>query len=116
MAESDSRLIETSFARPRFEIIPMRGVEQQLAYLPDDAVVEVPRPGGLTERVVVASKGRFQRARSLDDRAAAGLPYESTISSEDFMALTLDVWQTPSESARRGGHPESRKSGGLRAA
>ena len=59
----------------------------------------------VTERVVVASKGRFQRARSVDDRAAAGLPYESTISSEDFMALTLDVWQTPSESARRVGHP-----------
>ena len=34
-----------------------------------------------------------------------GLPHESTIATEDFMALTLDVWQTPSESARRVGHP-----------
>jgi site-specific DNA-methyltransferase (adenine-specific) len=59
----------------------------------------------VTERVVVASKGRFQRALSVDQRAAAGLPHESTISSEDFMALTLDVWQTPTESARRVGHP-----------
>jgi site-specific DNA-methyltransferase (adenine-specific) len=29
----------------------------------------------------------------------------STISTEDFMALTLDVWQTPTESAKRVGHP-----------
>jgi site-specific DNA-methyltransferase (adenine-specific) len=33
------------------------------------------------------------------------LPFESTIGTEDFMALTLDVWQTPTESARRVGHP-----------
>lgn len=59
----------------------------------------------VTERVVVASKGRFQRALTIDQREAAGLPHVSTISSEDFMALTLDVWQTPTESARRVGHP-----------
>ena len=59
----------------------------------------------VTERVLVASKGRFQRALTPDQRAARGLPSESTISTEDFMALTLDVWQTPSESARRVGHP-----------
>jgi site-specific DNA-methyltransferase (adenine-specific) len=59
----------------------------------------------VTERVIVASKGRFQRARSVDERRRDGLPHESTISTEDFMALTLDVWQTPSESARRVGHP-----------
>ena len=59
----------------------------------------------VTERVIVASKGRFQRARSVEARRADGLPHESTISTEDFMALTLDVWQTPSESARRVGHP-----------
>src|SRR5439155_211493 len=33
----------------------------------------------LTERVVVASKGRFDRARSVRARAAAGLPHESTL-------------------------------------
>jgi DNA modification methylase len=59
----------------------------------------------VTERVVVASKGRFDRARSLADRAAAGLPHESEILAEDFMASTLDVWAMPSESARRVGHP-----------
>ena len=59
----------------------------------------------LTERVIVASKGRFDRARSVKRRAAEGLPYESTLMTEDFMALTLDVWSIPPESARRVGHP-----------
>lgn len=59
----------------------------------------------VTERVIVASKGRFQRAETPEQRRRHGLPHESTISTEDFMALTLDVWHTPSESARRVGHP-----------
>lgn len=59
----------------------------------------------ITERVVVASKGRFDRARSVKQRAAEGLPSESTLMTEDFMALTLDLWEIPSESARRVGHP-----------
>ena len=59
----------------------------------------------LTERVVIASKGRFQRAVSRSQRERRGLPYESTISTEDFMANTLDVWTLPTESARRIGHP-----------
>jgi site-specific DNA-methyltransferase (adenine-specific) len=59
----------------------------------------------LTERVVVASKGRFDRARTAKQRAAEGLPSESTLMAEDFMALTLDVWTMPTESARRVGHP-----------
>lgn len=59
----------------------------------------------VTERVIVASKGRFQRALTVEVRRARGLPHAATIATEDFMALTLDVWQTPSESARRVGHP-----------
>ncbi len=59
----------------------------------------------ITERVVVASKGRFDRARSAKQRAAEGLPFESTLSTDDFMALTLDLWSIPPESARRVGHP-----------
>lgn len=58
-----------------------------------------------TERVVIASKGRFDRARSVAERAADGLPHESTLKTEDFMALTLDVWDIPPEFARRVGHP-----------
>jgi len=59
----------------------------------------------ISERVIVASKGRFDRARSLKQRVAGGLPYESTLMTEDFMALTLDIWSIPPESARRVGHP-----------
>lgn len=59
----------------------------------------------LTERVVVASKGRFDRARTPKQRRAAGLPSESTLAADDFLALTLDVWSIPPESARRVGHP-----------
>ncbi|MCB0972940.1 MAG: site-specific DNA-methyltransferase [Actinobacteria bacterium] len=59
----------------------------------------------LTERVIVASKGRFDRARTVKQRAATGLPHENTLMTEDFMALTLDVWSIPTESAKRVGHP-----------
>jgi DNA modification methylase len=59
----------------------------------------------ISERVIVASKGRFDRARSVKQRAADGLPHESTLMTDDFMAMTLDVWSIPSESARRVGHP-----------
>ena len=40
----------------------------------------------ISERVIVASKGRFDRARSVKQRAAEGLPHESTLMTEDFMA------------------------------
>jgi site-specific DNA-methyltransferase (adenine-specific) len=59
----------------------------------------------ITERVVVASRGRFDRAQSIKDRRALGLPHANTLMAEDFMALTLDVWDIPPESARRVGHP-----------
>jgi site-specific DNA-methyltransferase (adenine-specific) len=59
----------------------------------------------LTERVVVASKGRFDRALTARRREQAGLPFESTMTADDFMALTLDVWSVPPESAKRVGHP-----------
>ncbi len=59
----------------------------------------------ITERVIVASKGRFDRARTVKERQAEGLPHQSTLMTEDFMALTLDLWSIPSESARRVGHP-----------
>lgn len=49
----------------------------------------------ITERVVIASKGRFDRVRK----------GESTVAADEFMAATLDVWDLPSESAVRVGHP-----------
>lgn len=59
----------------------------------------------ISERVIVASKGRFDRARTVKQRATEGLPHESTLMTEDFMELTLDIWSIPPESARRVGHP-----------
>ncbi|MCU0271528.1 MAG: site-specific DNA-methyltransferase [Acidimicrobiales bacterium] len=59
----------------------------------------------LTERVIIASKGRFDRPLSTDVRAARGLPHESTITRDEFMDATLDVWELPPESATRVGHP-----------
>ncbi len=68
------------------------------------------RPGNpvlrdLTERVVVASKGRFDRAVPAKIRARRGLPSESSMTRDDFMENTLDVWEIPAESATRIGHP-----------
>ncbi|HET6812216.1 MAG TPA: DNA methyltransferase [Acidimicrobiales bacterium] len=59
----------------------------------------------VTERVVVASKGRFDRARSVEERRALSLPHESEISPDEFMEATLDVWNIAPESARRVNHP-----------
>jgi DNA modification methylase len=59
----------------------------------------------VTERVVVASKGRFDRAVSRAERERRRLPFENTISKEEFFASTLDVWEIRPEHARRVGHP-----------
>jgi DNA modification methylase len=59
----------------------------------------------LTERIIVASKGRFDRAIGTKNRARDRLPSESSMTREDFMENTLDVWEIPAESARRVGHP-----------
>jgi modification methylase len=59
----------------------------------------------VTERVIVASKGRFDRARSIDDRRNEDLPSETEIAPDEFMAATLDVWDIPPESAKRVKHP-----------
>jgi DNA modification methylase len=59
----------------------------------------------LTERVVIASKGRFSRAPDLKTRRKVGLPHESDISKEEFLASTLDVWEIRPERARRVNHP-----------
>jgi site-specific DNA-methyltransferase (adenine-specific) len=58
-----------------------------------------------TERVIVASKGRFDRAVSRRVRAERGWPSASTMSREAFMSYTTDVWQIQAESAMRVGHP-----------
>ena len=59
----------------------------------------------LTERVVIASKGRFDRPFPPALRKKMGLPYEATLTRDEFMEATTDVWDIPPESARRVGHP-----------
>lgn len=59
----------------------------------------------LTERVVIASKGRFDRAKPAAERAAQGLPCRATSNADEFMDATTDVWDILPESARRVGHP-----------
>jgi site-specific DNA-methyltransferase (adenine-specific) len=59
----------------------------------------------ITERVIVASKGRFDRARSQEERKAEGLPYLATLSNDEFVETTRDVWEIDAESARRVKHP-----------
>jgi site-specific DNA-methyltransferase (adenine-specific) len=59
----------------------------------------------LSERVIIASKGRFDRAISAKDRAKIGLPSISSMTRDEFMEATVDVWEIPPERASRVGHP-----------
>ena len=59
----------------------------------------------ITERVIIASKGRFDRAIKPAKREGEGLPHRSSVSADEFMEATLDVWRIDPESARRVGHP-----------
>ncbi len=68
------------------------------------------RPGNpvlrdLTERVVIASKGRFDRALSPRQRHDQGRPSTATMFRDEFMEATTDVWEMAPESATRAGHP-----------
>ncbi len=59
----------------------------------------------VTERVVIASKGRFDRALTPTQRLDRGLPSTATVSREEFMEATTDLWELAPESATRVGHP-----------
>ena len=59
----------------------------------------------VTERVIIASKGRFDRAVKRARREEIGLPHEATIDTDEFLESTIDVWDIPSESATKVGHP-----------
>lgn len=68
------------------------------------------RPGNpvlrdVSERVIIASKGRFDRAVDAKTRAKRGMPSVSSLTRDEFMEATLDVWELPAESASRVGHP-----------
>ncbi len=59
----------------------------------------------LTERVIIASKGRFSRAVTATNRKKQGLPHRSTITNDEFVDVTRDVWRIDPESATKVGHP-----------
>ncbi len=59
----------------------------------------------VTERIVIASKGRFNRALTAARRKRDGLPHKATIGRDEFMETTLDVWSFPPAHASRVGHP-----------
>ncbi len=59
----------------------------------------------VTERVVIASKGRFDRALKPEERMRAGRPATATISRDEFLEATTDLWEIPPESATRVNHP-----------
>ncbi len=59
----------------------------------------------LTERIVIASKGRFDRAIPRSTRSERGLPNEVSIWRDEFLEATTDVWAIASESASAVGHP-----------
>lgn len=59
----------------------------------------------VTERVVIASKGRFDRALKPGERLDLELPSTATISRDEFLEATTDLWEIPPESATRVGHP-----------
>ena len=68
------------------------------------------RPGNpvlrdITERIIVASKGRFDRALSPEDRLGRSRPSEGSMTMDDFIDATTDLWDIPAESATRVGHP-----------
>lgn len=59
----------------------------------------------ITERIVIASKGRFDRALKPEDRLRLNLPSTATISRDEFLEATTDLWEIPPERATRVGHP-----------
>lgn len=56
-----------------------------------------------TERLIIASKGRFDRVGRGGN--GAGVDGRPTVPGDEFMEATLDVWEIPAESATRVGHP-----------
>src|SRR5437016_4091180 len=59
----------------------------------------------LTERVVIVSKDRFDRALNARERDKKSLPSKASLSRDEFMEATTDVWEIPPESATRVEHP-----------
>ncbi|QXC63544.1 site-specific DNA-methyltransferase [Aquihabitans sp. G128] len=59
----------------------------------------------LSERVIIASKGRFDRALNQRQRSQQGLPSEVSLFRDEFMEATTDLWEIAPERASRVNHP-----------
>jgi site-specific DNA-methyltransferase (adenine-specific) len=59
----------------------------------------------VSERIVIACKGRFDRALTPEERRDRDLPHEATITMDEFVDATTDLWDIGAESATRVGHP-----------
>ncbi|MCY3925054.1 MAG: site-specific DNA-methyltransferase [bacterium] len=59
----------------------------------------------LTERVIIASKGRFDRAQRADKRAETGRPSIGSAFADEYMEATTDIWEIRPASATQVGHP-----------
>lgn len=59
----------------------------------------------VTERIIIAGKGRFDRSLRSTARAAKGLPAVATITRDEFMEATSDLWEIAPERATKVGHP-----------
>ncbi len=59
----------------------------------------------LTERVIIASKGRFDRAQRADERAETGRPWIGSAYADEYMEATTDIWEIRPASATQVGHP-----------
>jgi len=58
-----------------------------------------------SDRIIVASKGRFGKAVRKAKRRELGLPHEDTITRDDFLEASSDIWRIPEERATGIGHP-----------
>lgn len=96
MADPRSRLIAESFAEPRFEIIPMKGVEDQLAWLPPEAVVTVtssPTKGIPATLTLAATLHRSAAVRRVVPHLAARLVTDRHHLA-DLLAQVVDLGLT----------------------
>ena len=59
----------------------------------------------LSERVIIASKGRFSRTLTPKQREKLGLPHDASLTRDEFMEATTDVWELPPERATQVNHP-----------
>jgi methylenetetrahydrofolate reductase (NADPH) len=92
MGRPTNQVVRESFSTPRFEIIPMKGVEQQLAYVPADAVITVtssPTKGTAATLALAALLRRRGHARVVPHVAARSI--SDRIELKDLLQQVSDM-------------------------